>query len=183
MNKFESFVPLMHYNEYKLVEKYLNKDDILLEWGSGNSTMYWSGIVKKVITIEHDIDFYNQTETAIKIYDIKNIENIFVPQLKLVPNRENRYKVFEKYINYPRENKLKFTKALIDGRGRKFCALSILDMIDENVIIFIHDFNYNNVEGYEDENYFDDILKHYDIVERVTDGQGMVALKKKIKND
>ena len=50
-NKFESFRPLMNEWEYKFIEKFLTKDDVLLEWGSGNSTLYWSGIASKVISI------------------------------------------------------------------------------------------------------------------------------------
>ena len=58
-NKFDSFTPLRFKEEYKFIEKYLNKDDILLEWGSGNGTIYFSGLVKKLISIEHDVDYYN----------------------------------------------------------------------------------------------------------------------------
>lgn len=181
MNKFNFFTPLMHYKEYKLIEKYLDKNDILLEWGSGNGTIYFSGLVKKIITIEHDKFYWDRTEIAIKTYNIKNIDNILIQsKSKLIPNKENRYEVFEEYINYPKNNNLYFDKVLIDGRGRKYCALSILDMINANNLVFIHDFNFNNVEGYEDEDYFNDILNKYDIVERVLEGRGIVALKKKI---
>ena len=179
-NKFESFTPLMHKFEYEFIEKYLNSDDILLEWGSGNSTIYFSGLVKKVMTLEHDIDYYNQTENTINAFDIKNIENLYIKTKNGPPTKEYRYECLEEYINYPKNNNLEFTKVLVDGRGRKFCALSILDMIDESCIIFIHDFNHNDVEGYEDDEYFEDILNNYDIIERITDGQGIVALKKKI---
>jgi hypothetical protein len=180
-NKFEFFTPLMHDFEYKMIEKYINKDDVFLEWGSGNSTIYFSGLVKKLITIEHDLSYFKQIDSTIKMFDIKNIDNILiVSKVNLIPTKENRYKVFEEYINYPKNNNLEFTKVLVDGRSRKHCALSILDMIDENVIVFIHDFNHNDVEGYSDDTYFDEILEHYDIVERVTDGQGIVALRKKI---
>lgn len=177
MNKFESFTPLMHEKEYHFIEKYLTSDDILLEWGSGNSTIYFSGIVKKVITLEHDIDYHKQIEDTINIFDIKNIDNVLiVSKCDLLPTKENRYKVFEEYINYPKN--LKFTKVLIDGRVRKYCALSLLEM-DYNDIVFIHDFNHNDVEGYIDEEYFNDILKHYNIIDRVYEGQGIVALKRK----
>lgn len=180
MNRLSFFTPLMHDFEYKFIEKYLTEDDILLEWGSGNSTIYFSGIVKKVITIEHDVDYYNQIDSTIQMYDIKNIDNILIQsKSKLKPIKENREKIFEEYINYPKKQKLEFTKVLVDGRGRKFCALSILDMIDDDCLVFIHDFNHNDVEGYPDEKYFDDILKYYDIYDRVFEGQGIVALKKK----
>ena len=176
MNKFQGFTPLMHKLEYELIEKYLSKDDIFLEWGSGNSTIYFSDMVKKVITIEHDRDYWNQTESAIKIYDIKNIDNIFVSGDSTKTKRDE---IFWDYINYPMKNKLDFNRILVDGRARKYCAMEVSKYIDDNCLVFIHDFNHNDVEGYPDETYFEDILKYYDIVERVTEGQGIVALKKK----
>ena len=71
---------------------------------------------------------------------------------------------------------MKFNKVLIDGRARKYCAKSIYDYIDENVIVFIHDFNRPDYQK---------TLKYYDIIEQLTEGQGIAALKKKkeIKND
>jgi hypothetical protein len=86
MNKFETFTPLMHEKEYKFLEKFLTPDDILLEWGSGNSTIYYSGIVKKLISIEHDIYYYDQIKKTIDVYDIKNVDLIHIPP----QNGENR---------------------------------------------------------------------------------------------
>ena len=71
MNKFSSFRPLMHEHEYKFIEKYLNKNDTLLEFGSGNSTVYFSGLVKKVISIEHDIDWIKNIQKIVNAYDIQ----------------------------------------------------------------------------------------------------------------
>lgn len=78
-NKFESFRPLMNEWEYKFIEKHLQPNDVLLEWGSGNSTLYWSGIVSKVISIEHDIDWINDLGTVIDAYNVKNVELHHIP--------------------------------------------------------------------------------------------------------
>jgi predicted O-methyltransferase YrrM len=174
-NKFEFFTPLMHKTEYQFIEKYINETDIFLEWGSGNSTIYFSGLVKKLISIEHDVDYYNQINNTIKSFDIKNIDLYHIPAI----DGENRKEQLVNYINFPIKKKLKFTKVLIDGRGRKYCAEILKDYIDENVIVFIHDFNTSNVEGYEDEAYFQEILSNYDIIERIYENKGIVALKKK----
>jgi tRNA/tmRNA/rRNA uracil-C5-methylase (TrmA/RlmC/RlmD family) len=179
MNQLESFIPLMYKHEYEFILKYLNKNDVFLEWGSGNGTLYFSTYVNKLISIEHDVDYYNIMKTAIDAYEIKNIELINVPSVAVTDQKSQRHIAFAEYINYPIKNNLKFNKVLIDGRARKFCAITIADYIDENTIIFIHDFNFNNVEGYDDESYFDDILSIYDIVERLTEGRGIVSLKKK----
>jgi hypothetical protein len=170
MNKFKSFTPLMAKDEYQFIEKYLNKDDILLEWGCGNSTIYYSGLVKKLISIEHDIDYFNFIKNAINAYNIDNIEQIHIPAHYPQPN-PSRYEQFKDYIEYPSKNNLKFTKVLIDGRGRIYCAFSIVNMLNENVIVMIHDFNREEYQY---------VLDYYDIVDRITHTrQGIVALKKK----
>ena len=169
-SKFESFIPLMATDEYQFIEKYLNKNDILLEWGCGNSTIYYSDMVKKLISIEHDIDYFNFIKNAINAYNIKNIKQIHIPAHFPIPN-PTRYEQFKDYIEYPSKNNLKFNKVLIDGRGRIYCAFSIVNMIDENVIVMIHDFNRQEYQY---------VLDYYDIIERITHTrQGIVALKKK----
>lgn len=160
----------MAKDEYQFIEKYLNKDDILLEWGCGNSTIYYSGLVKKLISIEHDIDYFNFIKNAINAYNIDNIEQIHIPAHYPQPN-PSRYEQFKDYIEYPSKNNLKFTKVLIDGRGRIYCAFSIVNMLNENVIVMIHDFNREEYQY---------VLDYYDIVDRITHTrQGIVALKKK----
>jgi hypothetical protein len=159
----------MNEHEYKFIEKYLNKDDTLLEYGSGNSTLYFSGIVDKVISIEHDIDWINSLKKVINAYDIKNIELHHVAANSPDP-KPCRYEQFKDYIHYPANQKFKFTKALIDGRARKYCAKYIYDIIDDDVVVFIHDFNRSDYQM---------SIKYYDIIEIVTEGQGIVALKKK----
>jgi hypothetical protein len=175
MNKFESFTPLMNPCEFKLIEKYLSNDDVLLEYGAGNSTIYFSGIVKKVISIEHDLDYYNTINMTINAFNIKNIDFRYIPPVE----GKNRKEHLVNYINLPIKEKMKFNRVLIDGRGRKYCAEAIVNYIDKNTIVFIHDFNFSDVEGYEDPDYFNDILSNYDIIERVTEGRGIVALRKK----
>lgn len=169
MNKFNSFRPLMHEHEYKFIEKYLNKDDILLEYGSGNSTLYFSGIVNKVISIEHDVDWIHSLNKVISAYEIKNIELHHVAPHSPDP-KPCRYSQFKDYIHYAADQKFKFTKALIDGRARKYCAKYIYDIIDNDVIVFIHDFNRSDYQM---------SLKYYDILDITTEGQGIAALTKK----
>ena len=174
MNKFNFFSPFMYNDERDFITKYLDRDDILLEWGSGNSTIYFSGIVKKVISIEHDISFFNYVKKTINFYDIDNVDIVLIPSDIEVgiksPNKDN-YEEYISYIEYPSKNDLKFTKVLIDGRARNYCASSILNMINDNTIVFVHDFN--NIDYHK-------ILDNYDIIDRLSNhsNMGIVSLKK-----
>jgi hypothetical protein len=178
MKKFDSFRPLMHEHEYRFVEKYLTKDDIFLEYGSGNSTLYFSDYVKKVISLEHDVDYYNMIKKCIDAYAASNIDLYHVPPT-IRDKKIKRYDQLKDYIEFPIKQGFKFNKILIDGRARKECALFIYDHISDNDIIFIHDFNYNTPEGYADPTYHNDILEKYDIHEFEKRDRGIVALKKK----
>lgn len=169
MNKFRSFVPLMHKHEYEFIEKDLTNQDTLLEWGAGSSSLYFSGIVKKVISIEHDIDWTNTIKNLIEAYSIKNIEIYHVPAHSPEP-KPCRYEQFKEYIHYPKTKQLSFSKVLIDGRARKYCAKYLYDIIDENVDIFIHDFNRPDYQK---------TLKYFDLVDKLENGQGIAKLKKK----
>ena len=46
-------------------------------------------------------------------------------------------------------------------------------MIDNDVIVFIHDFNRPDYQK---------TLDYYDVIEVITEGQGIAALKKKVIN-
>lgn len=177
-NRFDSFIPLMNEWEYKFIEKFLTKEDTLLEWGSGNSTLYFSGLVKKLISIEHDEDYYNVIKTTI---DVNKPDNVELYHVEPTVRNQNikRYDQLKDYIEFPVKQNFQFSKILIDGRARKECAQFIFDHIDDNVIVFIHDFNHSDVEGYEDSTYFEDILSLYSIIEFERRGRGIVALKKK----
>lgn len=168
----------MFENEYKFIEKYLTEDDILLEWGSGNSTLYFSGIVNKLISIEHDVDWYNVIQTSLDVFKPTNVELILVPPT-IMDQTIDRYEQLKDYVDYPMVNNLTFSKVLIDGRARKYCAMKLYEYIDDDTVVFIHDFNHSDVEGYDDLEYFSDILTYYDIIELDKKNRGIVSLKKK----
>lgn len=178
MSRFSSFRPLMHEHEYKFIERYLKREDVLLEYGAGNSTLYFSDFVKKLISLEHDVDYYNQIKKCIDGYGADNVELYHVePTIK--DTKVKRYDQLKDYIEFPVKKEFKFNKILIDGRARKECALFLSDHISDKDIVFIHDFHRNDIEGYIDDNYHNEILAKYDVLEFEKRGEGIVALKKK----
>tara|TARA_R110001583_G_scaffold24369_4_gene88992 strand:- start:1212 stop:1889 length:678 start_codon:yes stop_codon:yes gene_type:complete len=71
---------MMQDLEIALVKKYTSNRDLVLEWGSGGSTLAFSKSVKKYISIEHDICWYEQISSRIandRAFD--NIEYHYVP--------------------------------------------------------------------------------------------------------
>tara|TARA_Y100000310_G_scaffold65582_1_gene61073 strand:- start:2977 stop:3189 length:213 start_codon:yes stop_codon:yes gene_type:complete len=60
----------MQAAEGKLISKYLNSKKVMLEWGAGGSTVYFSKLVKQYISIEHNLEWYNKVKKEIG-YNVK----------------------------------------------------------------------------------------------------------------
>ena len=66
-----------------MIEKYLSPETIMLEYGSGGSTLYFSKFVKEYYSIEHDKKWYD--EIKIKISDNDKIKTFLSEKIKLDP--------------------------------------------------------------------------------------------------
>jgi len=143
--------PWMHNDEIFLVLKHLYYTDVLLEWGSGGSTTYFSPFVKKYYSIEHDDDWYNELKPQIP----SNVELYHVPwdSARTLPTQRNQFKTYIEYVD--KLNIKKFDKVFIDGRARGWCAEYALKYLHQVSIVFIHDFwnrtQYNIVFNWYDE--------------------------------
>ena len=132
--------PWMDKQEIDLIKKYISPNDIMLEWGSGGSTVTFSPLVKKYFSIEHVEDWFTNVDLELNKLNLKDkVDNVLkIPDLpRTIPTK---YKEFNSYIECVDGFNTKFDKVLIDGRGRQFCAAYILRFLNPNSIIFIHDF-------------------------------------------
>lgn len=126
--------------QINLIKSYLTPKDIMLEYGAGGSTLYFSKYVKQYISIEHDINWINQLKT----HNLNNNIQLHycAPNNRIkLPIWQGNRDDFKDYINYVDALSYKhYDKVLIDGRARQYCAKSILNYIDNKSIVFIHDF-------------------------------------------
>lgn len=149
--------------------KYLNADDIMLEWGAGGSTLYFPQFVRKYYSIEHDELWYTKIKDNIpnntKIFLCKPNANRTLPTQKYQ---------FNDYINYIEHLNTKFDKILIDGRARQWCAEKSIKFLNKNGLVFIHDWVRKRYHS---------VLQWYDIVEETEsnqyDANGIAVLKLK----
>jgi len=131
---------------------HLNKNIKFLEYGSGNSTLQLSSYVKKVISIEHNKEWYNK----ILPYVSDNVELYLCEPDKYYEEvkHDGLYEQFETYITFPKKFGI-FDVIFIDGRARIECAKFAKKISHENTTIFIHDFfsrleldNYKEIYDY-----------------------------------
>jgi hypothetical protein len=130
--------PEMFPEEVEYILNKINKDSLVLEWGSGGSTLFFANYCKELHSIEHNFLFYIITKTG--LYHKNLLDKV---KLHFVEPHESitkgcSYEQVKDYVDII--DKIGITKyniVIIDGRGRKFCAEKAYDYIDENSFIFL----------------------------------------------
>lgn len=96
-----------------------------LEWGSGNSTMYFpreNSFIKKWLAIEHNKTYYELLNDKLPVNaEIKVVES------------SNKYIRFPLYLDY------KFDFILVDGNFRDECMEIAFQVVEKDGIILLHD--------------------------------------------
>ena len=137
--------PWMKYREIEIIEEILKRlrPKKCLEWGSGNSTIYFPNFVSKNsnwISIEHEKDW------AAKIKS-KN-QNLNVEIFHITPNHfpwtddheEGTYSDLMDYVEFPSKFG-NFDFILIDGGARKGCLIKAYKLLKNEGIVVLHDAN------------------------------------------
>lgn len=167
-NKHTSYNSIFMKNkEIQTIRKYLDRDDIMLEWGSGGSTWYFPLFVKEYHSIEHQEKWYKKVSN-----NILHNTTLYLQEANKKTNRCKNRSEYKDYIEKVHDlNIKKFDKVLIDGRGRKYCAKEVLPYLQDDSLVFIHDF-WNRKR-------YHSVLKYYDVVEKITSGKQLAVLRKK----
>lgn len=128
-NHYEfDFRPHLVPRAIKFIESKLNKEAMILELGSGSSTIWFARRVKNVISYEHDINFFNILSSLLDFFFIKNVELIYSPYYP---------------IKGIRERNEKFDIILVDGRGRVKNTRSTVKYLKSGGYFILDDSNRN----------------------------------------
>lgn len=152
--------------EIAFLQNSLHLDDVMLEWGSGGSTLYFSQCVQRYYSVEHDPLWYNAVQKEIAAMAIKNVHLHLVPVIADKP-------IPEKYADYIAAGaalNINPTVVLIDGRCRRRCAIAAWEYIHPKTIVYIHDWK---------RSYYHCVLTWYKVIDMYDKDQMIVALIKK----
>jgi hypothetical protein len=115
-------IPWCTYSFINFISERLNSEQSVFEFGSGNSTIWYSQRVKSIVAVEHDLNWFEQ----IKLKLAKNAEIIFK---QLDSNGE--------YAKTALNRGTKFQIIIIDGRDRNNCVYQSVDALTEDgVFVF-----------------------------------------------
>jgi hypothetical protein len=163
--------PWMPQNQIDLIQSYLKPTDTMLEYGAGGSTLYFSQYVEKYVSIEHDINWID------KIRENKMPDNVELhycaPNNKIqLPTWEGNPEDFQNYISFIDTLTYKnYDKVFIDGRVRVKCSVKVLDYLNTDSLVFVHDF-------FERDRYHK-ILEYYKIIDQDRNTRPSLVILKK----
>jgi len=128
-------LPWFTYGSIAFLEKRINKEMYVFEYGSGNSTIWWSGRVSNVVSCEHDREWYSHMKS-------KFANNVEYLHFDLVPGGDYSKEIL-KY-------KDTFDIVVIDGRDRVTCVKNSIPALKSNgVIIWDNSDRDEYTEGYD----------------------------------
>ena len=114
-------IPWYTYSSIKFIKNRIDGKFKVFEYGSGNSTIWYSRRVKKVVSVEHDKAWFCSVKN--KLPKELNINYVF---------KDLDSKEYERYIlNFQKE----FDIIILDGRNRVNCCMNCLDALKEDGIV------------------------------------------------
>lgn len=137
----------MTAKEFGFISSILNEDDTVLEYGSGSSTLYFSKYVKNYYSIEHVKAWYDtvssQVQNNTKIFHVECFfrDNNIHCDYSSEDHKLKWQPYFKKVHELPCG---KYNKILIDGRARAYCAVEVLEYLDVNGLLMIHDYTHRS---------------------------------------
>ncbi len=125
----------MSNDEKTFLLSYIDNTKNMLEYGSGNSTLLLENLTKTLVSVEHDLQWYNYVSN-----NIKHAKLIYHPPNNYNPPSDGTYEEFREYIESPLPY-APFDIILIDGRARYSCAnFAYKYLSHKDTLFFIHDF-------------------------------------------
>ena len=119
-------VPWLTKKSNQLLSKLLKNSDVMLELGSGRSTKWFSERVKKIISLEHNREWYDR---------VKELNPSDNSDILLIEDQEE-------YINYINEfDDNFFDVCLVDGIERGRCLLNAYNIVKSGGLIIFDDAN------------------------------------------
>jgi len=131
-------------------EKALNKNMIGLEYGSGNSTLFFAIKFNKLISIEHNSEWYKKVKRNLEENKISNVDyflfqkedhpesnenlDIYLNEHDEYESKESYRKYYDKIKEYPNNY---FDFILIDGRARVRCGLNSISRLKKGGIFVL----------------------------------------------
>jgi len=134
-NTLDDRVPWIPFEARRFIESILTSQSVVFEYGAGGSTLFYAQRVGQVISVEHDINWFNRVRSALDKWGIDNcilllvppepadqMDGCFDPQAYCSTDESYKKYTFSRYAAsidlFPDQH---FDFIAIDGRARPSC--------------------------------------------------------------
>lgn len=117
-------IPWFTYSSIDFLDSRITNDLTLFEFGSGNSTLFFSKKVKKDISVEHNKEWYDF------------INKIKPSNVELVLTKSDSV---NDYLSYFNNLKDKLDIIIVDGLHRNECLINAIDKLSNKGIVILDD--------------------------------------------
>ncbi len=124
-------IPWYTYPAIEFLERVLGDDLCVFEWGAGNSTLWWARRARKMVTVEHDPQWYARVKQAVPDHvdlRLRTADTGYAAELS-------------------RTADVRFDVVVIDGEARNDCARAAAEVLDANGLII---FDNSDRRGFRD---------------------------------
>jgi hypothetical protein len=135
-------LPWITFSAIDRLNRIINPDMEVFEYGSGGSTLFWASRVRHITSVEHDREWFEKMQGELQGSNKSNIRYLLIEPQPDADYQKKDYRVPEDYIssggNYRGKNFENYVKAIdmypdrhfdvivIDGRARPSCILHSL---------------------------------------------------------
>lgn len=112
----------------------LRAEDIVIEYGSGRSTIWLAKRCNSLTSVEHNHNWYMSVRGQISSYNISNIDLIYAPLGETVTKNEELY--LEPLTRLEAES---IDIVIIDGKRRALTALNSISKLKHGGVLIIDD--------------------------------------------
>lgn len=117
------------------IDQWLRPDDRAVEWGSGRSTAWFAKRVQRLLSVEHNPEWYQSVTNTIKQQNLNNVDYVLK---ELTGNEQLDVKEYSQGILCDiGDESLDF--ALVDGIFRDHCASGVLGKLKPGGLLVIDD--------------------------------------------
>jgi hypothetical protein len=117
-------LPWISYDAISFIDKYLNNNSVLLEYGSGMSTFWYAQHAGTVYSVEDNLEWFENVNSILKkaILDYKVIYE---------------YKQGADYSGFMNAGSVRFDMIMIDGSDRAACAANAINLVKNGGVIYL----------------------------------------------
>jgi len=159
-NETEFKMTVCNQEEENLFLDSLKPNHVVLEWGSGKSTIAIAPLVKQVYSIENNKEWFDELKYIVP----ENVSLNYVPaNEEPTGGDDGTYQQFKDYVDFAATLNRKFDIIFIDGRARVACAELAVKLLKKNGLLFVHDMRNPKIEYRRDE--YEPIFDMFELVD------------------